>query len=168
MPAPQSWQELSEPGGWWAHLSSSLSLSFPSQGAERGFPDKTPSNSPAGKSASLPADFKAYCIFFPFLCLLVPFPHHQSIQLLPFKVINNNEVPGELHRLECNFCLFQVKFCLGWGKLPPCRDSETWRRYPDRGSLSPLLVFLKPLTRGEVNLHSFNSFFLIASRVEEG
>lgn len=159
MPAPQSWQELSEPGGWWAHLSSSLSLSFPSQGAERGFPDKTPSNSPAGKSASLPADFKAYCIFFPFLCLLVPFPHHQSIQLLPFKVINNNEVPGELHRLECNFCLFQVKFCLGWGKLPPCRDSETWRRYPDRGSLSPLLVFLKPLTRGEVNLHSFNSFF---------
>lgn len=41
MPAPQSWQELSEPGGWWAHLSPSLSLSFPSRGAERGFPDKT-------------------------------------------------------------------------------------------------------------------------------
>lgn len=142
-------------GSWVSHRSPALpSPSNP--GAERGFPDESPSNSPTGKSVSFPANLKAYCAFFPFLSLSVSFPHRQSIQHLLHKVINNNEVPGGLHRLTAissfpkpNSARDRVS-CLSVGTARPGDAAP---------SSSPLLVLLRPGTGGEVHLLSYNSFF---------
>lgn len=125
------------------------------------FLDEIPSNSPAGKFASLPADFNAYCVLVRFLSLL-PFPHNKSIQHLPFKVINNNGVPGELHRLTIISYLSEWNSAWDRGRRVPvgtARPGNIILPQPAAGSFSPFQVLLKPLIRERVNLHSFSTIF---------